>query len=306
MREFDSLVFICRSDVEWFEIVHQAKLIEFQPLRATDIRLPDGAVFVISNCCVEMNKAASSHYNVRVVECRIATKVQWWQLEVPLLLTIESLKLFKCLICRDIFFFFWPCALGFKHTLFKGHIVSWKVCDMPSALLQKYLFASQMLAQARGLDPSGFMKLVQAQTELKASLEEMMALVDEVLHPEPYTREEICRILCITPEQFATDVLSANTQNGNIASLFWIWLKSKNLCVLPVSHFVKFPHSSSQISDTNRILNWWPTSVVCHYVRCLMEYWWRNIWYLKWIYLHYIKLYLFDWHQPTHSIMTWK
>ncbi|CAB1423805.1 unnamed protein product [Pleuronectes platessa] len=52
-----------------------AKLIEFQPLKATDVKLPDGAVFVISNCCKEMNKASSSHYNIRVVECRIATKM---------------------------------------------------------------------------------------------------------------------------------------------------------------------------------------------------------------------------------------
>lgn len=121
-----------------------AKLIEFQPLRATDVKLPEGAVFVISNCCKEMNKAASSHYNIRVVECRIATK---------------------------------------------------------------------MLAQARGLDPSRLLKLAQVQTELKASLEEMLNLVDEVLHPEPYSREEICNVLCITSEQLSTDLLSANTQN---------------------------------------------------------------------------------------------
>ncbi|XP_072242158.1 N-acetylgalactosamine kinase [Leuresthes tenuis] len=121
-----------------------AKLIEFQPLRATDVKLPDGAVFVISNCCKEMNKAASSHYNIRVVECRIATK---------------------------------------------------------------------MLAKARGLDPSRLLKLAQVQGELKAPLEEMLALVDEVLHPEPYSREEICKVLCITSEQFSTDLLSANTQN---------------------------------------------------------------------------------------------
>ncbi|XP_029289333.1 N-acetylgalactosamine kinase [Cottoperca gobio] len=121
-----------------------AKLIEFQPLRATDVKLPDGAVFVISNCCVEMNKAASSHFNIRVVECRIATKV---------------------------------------------------------------------LAQARGLDSSRFLKLVQVQTELKASLEEMLTLVDEVLHPEPYSREEICKVLNVTSEQFSTELLSANTRH---------------------------------------------------------------------------------------------
>ncbi|XP_019934626.2 N-acetylgalactosamine kinase [Paralichthys olivaceus] len=121
-----------------------AKLIEFQPLRATDVKLPDGAVFVISNCCREMNKAASSHYNIRVVECRIATK---------------------------------------------------------------------MLAQARGLDSSRLLKLSEAQKELRASLEEMLALVEEVLHPEPYTREEICKVLQITSEQFSTELLSANTQH---------------------------------------------------------------------------------------------
>ncbi|KAG8012735.1 N-acetylgalactosamine kinase [Nibea albiflora] len=128
-----------------------AKLIEFQPLRATDVKLPDGAVFVISNCCVEMNKAASSHFNIRVVECRIATK---------------------------------------------------------------------MLAQARGLDSSKLMKLVQVQTELKASLEEMLALVDEVLHPEPYSREEICKALNISAEQFSSELLSANTQQETHFKLY--------------------------------------------------------------------------------------
>ncbi|KAM9854364.1 N-acetylgalactosamine kinase [Aulostomus maculatus] len=121
-----------------------AKLIDFQPLRATDVKLPDGAVFVISNCCVEMNKAASSHFNIRVVECRIATK---------------------------------------------------------------------MLAHARGLTSSRLVKLAQVQTELRASLEEMLQLVEEVLHPEPYSREEICKVLGITSEQFSTELLSTNTQH---------------------------------------------------------------------------------------------
>uniref|UniRef100_A0A8C7Z9V5 N-acetylgalactosamine kinase n=1 Tax=Oryzias sinensis TaxID=183150 RepID=A0A8C7Z9V5_9TELE len=128
-----------------------AKLIEFHPLRATDVKLPEGAVFVISNCCKEMNKAASSHYNIRVVECRIATK---------------------------------------------------------------------MLAHHRGLDPSKVSKLSQVQTELNASLEEMLAMVEEVFHPEPYTREEICKLLSITSEKFSTEVLSANTQQETHFKLY--------------------------------------------------------------------------------------
>ncbi|KAL0968677.1 hypothetical protein UPYG_G00270090 [Umbra pygmaea] len=121
-----------------------AKLIEFHPLRASDVRLPNGAVFVISNCCVEMNKAATSHFNIRVVECRIATK---------------------------------------------------------------------MLAKARGLEWGRLLKLSQVQMELGASLEEMLRLVAEVLHPEPYSREEVCKALGITMEQLSTDLLSPNTQH---------------------------------------------------------------------------------------------
>lgn len=73
---------------------------------------------------------------------------------------------------------------------------------------------TQFLARARGLDSSRLLKLAQVQTELKASLEEMLALVDEVLHPEAYSREEICQGLGITSEQFSTKVLSSNTQHG--------------------------------------------------------------------------------------------
>ncbi|KAF0286933.1 N-acetylgalactosamine kinase [Amphibalanus amphitrite] len=52
-----------------------AKLIEFNPLRAHDVQLPPGAVFVIANSLAEKNKAASSDYNCRVMECRLATQL---------------------------------------------------------------------------------------------------------------------------------------------------------------------------------------------------------------------------------------
>lgn len=50
--------------------------------------------------------------------------------------------------------------------------------------------------------------------ELKASLEDMLALVDEVLHPESYSREEICEALGITAEHFSRELLSTNTQHS--------------------------------------------------------------------------------------------
>ncbi|KAK3558379.1 hypothetical protein QTP86_017984, partial [Hemibagrus guttatus] len=121
-----------------------AKLIEFNPLRSTDVKLPDGAVFVIANSCVEMNKAATSHFNIRVVECRIATKI---------------------------------------------------------------------LAKVRGLEWSSLQKLGDLQTQLGSSLSMMLELVEEDLHPEPYSREEICKILAITAQQLCGSILSANTQH---------------------------------------------------------------------------------------------
>ncbi|CAN8006536.1 unnamed protein product, partial [Ixodes hexagonus] len=51
-----------------------AKLIEFNPLKTTSVTLPKGATFVVANSCVEMNKAATSHFNVRVVECQLAAQ----------------------------------------------------------------------------------------------------------------------------------------------------------------------------------------------------------------------------------------
>ncbi|CRL03771.1 CLUMA_CG016182, isoform A [Clunio marinus] len=52
-----------------------AQYIEFNPVRATPIQLPPDAVFVIANSLAEANKAATSDFNKRVVECRIATKL---------------------------------------------------------------------------------------------------------------------------------------------------------------------------------------------------------------------------------------
>ncbi|EDV28739.1 uncharacterized protein TRIADDRAFT_51952 [Trichoplax adhaerens] len=55
----------------------KAKLIEFNPLRATNVNLPADSAFVISNCMVEMKKSetASTHFNVRVAECVISAKI---------------------------------------------------------------------------------------------------------------------------------------------------------------------------------------------------------------------------------------
>ncbi len=53
-----------------------AKLIDFNPLNVTNINLPANSLFVITNSCVEANKAASNYFNTRVVECRLASQVK--------------------------------------------------------------------------------------------------------------------------------------------------------------------------------------------------------------------------------------
>lgn len=51
-----------------------AELIDFNPIRATDVQLPAGGSFVIAHSLAESQKAitAATNYNNRVVECRLA------------------------------------------------------------------------------------------------------------------------------------------------------------------------------------------------------------------------------------------
>ncbi|VDI51374.1 N-acetylgalactosamine kinase [Mytilus galloprovincialis] len=119
-----------------------AKLIEFNPLKSTDVELPEDVVFVISNSCVELNKAATSHFNIRVVECRLA---------------------------------------------------------------------SQIIAKTKGLKWREFKRFADVQKALGLTLDEAVNVVKEILHQEPYTKEEVCGILEVTADELAQTSLSANT-----------------------------------------------------------------------------------------------
>ncbi|XP_059433903.1 galactokinase [Corylus avellana] len=54
-----------------------AELIDFNPIRATDVQLPAGGTFIIAHSLAESQKAvtAATNYNNRVVECRLAAIV---------------------------------------------------------------------------------------------------------------------------------------------------------------------------------------------------------------------------------------
>lgn len=42
----------------------------------------------------------------------------------------------------------------------------------------------------------------------------MLELVDEVLHREAYSKDEICQLLSVSNEELASTSLSENTLNG--------------------------------------------------------------------------------------------
>lgn len=60
-----------------------AQFIEWNPLRATPIQLPANAFFVIANSLSRANKAATSDFNHRVIECRLACRIIAKKLNQP-------------------------------------------------------------------------------------------------------------------------------------------------------------------------------------------------------------------------------
>lgn len=52
-----------------------AQYIQWNPLQSTTIHLPKQAVFVIANSLTEANKAATSDFNQRVIECRLGCRM---------------------------------------------------------------------------------------------------------------------------------------------------------------------------------------------------------------------------------------
>lgn len=52
-----------------------AQLISFNPLRCEEVTLPTGATFVVANSLQNINKAATSDFNCRVMECKLACHI---------------------------------------------------------------------------------------------------------------------------------------------------------------------------------------------------------------------------------------
>ncbi|XP_008014840.1 N-acetylgalactosamine kinase isoform X5 [Chlorocebus sabaeus] len=79
---------------------------------------------------------------------------------------------------------------------------------------------SKLLAKYKNLQWDNILRLDEVQAKLGISLEEMLLVTEDALHPEPYNPEEICRCLGISLEELRTQILSPNTQDVLIFKLY--------------------------------------------------------------------------------------
>lgn len=122
----------------------KAMMIEFDPVRPSEVQLPPGCSFVISNTLVQAYKAATNPFNTRVAECHLAARV---------------------------------------------------------------------IAKNKGLNWKEVKRLKVLADNLGLPLNEMSALVSECLHPEPYTRKEICQLLEINDKELARECLTEKSKD---------------------------------------------------------------------------------------------
>ena len=78
-------------------------------------------------------------------------------------------------------------------------------------------FNLQLLAKYKSLQWGKVLRLEEVQADLGVGLEEMLLITEDALHPEPYSPEEVCRCLGISLQEFRTQILSPNTQDGESA-----------------------------------------------------------------------------------------
>lgn len=64
-----------------------------------------------------------------------------------------------------------------------------------------------------GINPSGLVRLVDVQTSLSKTLPEMAAIVSDCLHDEPYSKDELSKLLEITVQELENNILSENTRH---------------------------------------------------------------------------------------------
>ena len=109
-------------------------------------------------------------------------------------------------------------------------------CYKP-AFLTRGNFIFQIIAKNKGLKWKDFKRLGHLQETLGVSLKDMDSLVKEIIHAEPYSKQEICDILGVTAEELAETSLSPNTLTGS-------WGVRPSICCTAVASSVDLDQSA--------------------------------------------------------------
>ena len=71
-----------------------------------------------------------------------------------------------------------------------------------------------MIAKTKGLDWKKYKRLGDLHSNLGLTLSDMIQLVNESLHKEPYSKQEVCEILEVTEEELNSLSLSERTYDS--------------------------------------------------------------------------------------------
>lgn len=76
-----------------------------------------------------------------------------------------------------------------------------------------------MLARIHGINPDSVTRLADVQFLLNKTLPEMASLAGLYLHDDPYSKEEVSKLLEMTESQLENKILSENTKDVNVFKL---------------------------------------------------------------------------------------
>lgn len=85
----------------------------------------------------------------------------------------------------------------------------------------------KVLAKLNGLEWRSVRRLVDVQAALGLTLSDAVALVDQYLHREPYSKQEVCDILAVTAEDLDATSLSERSRRGKPRRLVFIVAKKE-------------------------------------------------------------------------------
>ena len=76
------------------------------------------------------------------------------------------------------------------------------------------------MAKKKGLDWKNFKRLGDLQSALGVTLPDMIELVHETFHKEPYSKKKVCELLDVTEEELNNISLSERTYAGRYPAIY--------------------------------------------------------------------------------------